>query len=203
MERDLQRNRHQCDSLQRSIKRTPMFPMSTPPTVVAKSKGVTIEKLQAQLNDRDRQIDELERKLYGEKNEQILDADAEIIRLRKKLEHAERLVSEYKEQLHNQTLKTSVHNSKNHISEMELEKMRIRLQKRIEELEPLPELLRQAEMKNQELQTRILDQEKRLVEQAAFITELNSKVKIGKIRITKKLIIICFRLMYKIILSIE
>ncbi len=176
MERDLQRNRHQCDSLQRSIKRTPMFPLSTPPSVVTKSKGVTIEKLQAQLNDRDRQIDELERKLYGEKAEQILDADAEIIRLRKKLENAERLVSEYKEQLHNQTLKTSVNNSKSHISELELEKMRIRLQKRIEELEPLPELLRQAEMKNQELQTRIIDQEKRLAEQAAFITELNSKV---------------------------
>ncbi len=177
MERDLQRNRHQCDSLQRSIKRTPMFPLSTPPTVVAKSKGVTIEKLQAQLNDRDRHIDELERKLYGEKTEQMLDADAEIVRLRKKLDHAERLVCEYKEQLHNQTLKTSVNNSKNHISELELEKMRIRLQKRIEELEPLPELLRQAEMKNQELQTRILEQEKRLVEQSAFITELNSKVK--------------------------
>jgi chromosome segregation ATPase len=153
-----------------------MFPLSTPPSVVTKSKGVTIEKLQAQLNDRDRQIDELERKLYGEKAEQILDADAEIIRLRKKLENAERLVSEYKEQLHNQTLKTSVNNSKSHISELELEKMRIRLQKRIEELEPLPELLRQAEMKNQELQTRIIDQEKRLAEQAAFITELNSKV---------------------------
>ena len=176
MERDLQRNRNQCDSLQRSIKRTPMFPLSTPPSVVAKSKGVTIEKLQSQLNERDRQIDELERKLYSEKTEQILDADAEIIRLRKKLENAERLVTEYKEQLHNQTLKTSVNNSKSHISELELEKMRIRLQKRIEELEPLPELLRQAEMKNQELQARVIDQEKRLVDQAAIITELSSKV---------------------------
>jgi chromosome segregation ATPase len=163
-----------------------MFPISSSssshPTVVAKTKGLTIEKLQIELEDRDRQIDELERKLYGDKNEPILDTDSEIIHLRKKLEHAERLVTEYKEQLHNQALKTSVNNSKNHISEIELEKMRIRLQKRIEELEPLPELLRQAEMKNHELQTNILEQDKRLVEQSAFIAELTSKVQLKFIK---------------------
>ncbi|CAF3790687.1 unnamed protein product [Rotaria sordida] len=182
LERDLQRSRYQCDNLQRSIKRTPMFPItscsSSAPTVVAKTKGITIEKLQAQLNDRDRHIDELERKLYGNKNEQIVDANSEIIRLRTKLEHAERLVAEYKEQLHTQTLKTSIDNSKNHLSEIELEKMRVRLQKRLEELEPLPELLREAEMKNQELETRILEQEKCLAEQSAIITELNSKTNV-------------------------
>jgi len=154
-----------------------MSSSSSPPTVVPKTKGITIEKLQAQLNDRDHLIDDLERKLYGDKKEHIIDADSEIIRLRKKLEHAERLVGEYKEQLNTQTLKTSVNNSKNHLSEIELEKLRIRLQQRIEELEPLPELLRQAEMKNHELQTGILEQEKRLVEQSAVIAELNSKVK--------------------------
>jgi chromosome segregation ATPase len=154
-----------------------MSSSSSPPTVVPKTKGITIEKLQAQLNDRDHLIDDLERKLYGDKKEHIIDADSEIIRLRKKLEHAERLVGEYKEQLNTQTLKTSVNNSKNHLSEIELEKLRIRLQQRIEELEPLPELLRQAEMKNHEIQTCILEQEKRLVEQSAVIAELNSKVK--------------------------
>ncbi|CAF4308220.1 unnamed protein product [Rotaria sp. Silwood2] len=182
LERDLQRSRYQCDNLQRTIKRTPMFPItscSSAPTVVAKTKGVTIEKLQAQLNDRDRQIDELERKLYNNNNnEQIVDTNSEIIRLRTKLEHAERLIAEYKEQLHTQSLKTSIDNSKTHLSEIELEKMRVRLQKRLEELEPLPELLRQAEMKNQALETRILEQEKRLVEQSAFITELDSKTSV-------------------------
>jgi chromosome segregation ATPase len=154
-----------------------MFPSSSCiPNVVTKTKGMTMEKLQALLNDRDHQIDELERKLYGNKTEQIDDTKSEIIRLRTKLEHAERLVGEYKEQLHNQTLKSSLDNSKTHLSEIELEKMRIRLQKRIEELEPLPELLRQAEMNNQELQTRILEQDKCLAEQSAFINALNSKV---------------------------
>ena len=158
-----------------------MFPRSsssTPPAVVTKTKGLTIEKLQVQLEDRDRHIDELERKLYGEKTEQLVDADTEIQRLRKKLEHSERLVTEYKEQLHAQTLKNSVNNSKSHLSELELEKMRTRLQQRIEELEPLPELLRQAEMKNQDLQTRLLEQEKRLAEQSSIIGELTSKVRL-------------------------
>lgn len=157
-----------------------MFPhgsSSTSSNVVPKTKGMTIERLYAELEDRDRQIDELERKLYASPNELLADANSEIVRLRTKLEHAERLVAEYKEQLHQQTLKTSLDNSKTHLSEVELEKMRIRLQKRIEELEPLPELLRQAEMKNQELETRLIEQEKCLAEQSAFINELNSKVK--------------------------
>jgi uncharacterized coiled-coil protein SlyX len=34
-------------------------------------------------------------------------------------------------------------------------------------------------MKNQDLQARILEQEKHLAEQSAFITELNSKVNIN------------------------
>ena len=156
-----------------------MFPRSfspSPPASVAKTKGLTIEKLQTQLEDRDQHIAELEQKLYGNSSEKLVDAGSEIVRLRAKLEHAERLVIEYKEQLNSQTLKTSVNNSKSHISEIELEKMRTRLQKRIEELEPLPELLRQAEMKNQELQTRLLEQEKRLMEQSNYISDLNSKV---------------------------
>ena len=152
-----------------------MYPHSSP-NAVGKTKGLTVEKLQAQLTARDRQIDELERKLYGEKTEQLIGADSEITRLRKKLEHAERLVTEYKEQLQTQTLKSSINNSKTHLSEIELDKMRIRLQKRIEELEPLPELLRQAEMKNQELQTCLIEQDKRLAEQATIISELTTKV---------------------------
>ncbi|CAF4701465.1 unnamed protein product, partial [Rotaria magnacalcarata] len=47
--------------------------------------------------------------------------------------------------------------------------MRVRLQKRLEELEPLPEYLRQAEMKNQELETRLLEQDRRLADQSSLI----------------------------------
>lgn len=161
-----------------------MFPQSscsTPPAVVAKTKGLTVEKLQVQLLDRDHQIEELERKLYENPSEQLVDANAEIIRLRSKLEHADRLVADYKEQLHTQTLKNSLDNSKTHISEIELDKMRLRLQKRIEELEPLPELLRQAEMRNHDLETRILEQERRLSDQARYIDEISSNVRFKSI----------------------
>ncbi|UJR26108.1 hypothetical protein I4U23_007454 [Adineta vaga] len=169
--RSLERNRTQCDTQRSNIKRTPSTPLpscSSLPSLVTKTKAITVEKLQAQLIDRDRQIVELEKKLCGNKNEQIVDANTEIIRLRTKLEHSEHLIAEYKEQLHNQTLKTSIHNSKSHLSEIELDKLRFRLQKRIEELEPLPELLRQAELRNQDLQTR-------LAEKSTYINELNSK----------------------------
>lgn len=141
-----------------------------------KSKGMTIEKLQLELEHRDRLIEQLERQLYASPNERLVDANTELTKLRTKLEHAERLVNEYKEQLHVQSLKTSVNNSKTHHSEIEFEKIRIRLQKRLEELEPLPELLRQAELKNSDLQSRLLDQEKRISEQNNIINELNSKV---------------------------
>ncbi|CAF0778111.1 unnamed protein product [Adineta ricciae] len=169
--RSLERNRSQCDTHRSSVKRTPSTPLpscSSLPSLVAKTKANTIEKLQAELNDRDRHIVELEKKMYGNKNEQLVDANTEIIRLRTKLEHTERLVAEYKEQLHNQALKTSINNNKSHLSEIELDKLRYRLQKRIEELEPLPELLRQAELKNQDLQAR-------LAEQTTYMSELKAK----------------------------
>jgi chromosome segregation ATPase len=136
--------------------------------VVNKSKAITVERLQAELYDRDHQIIELKRKLYDNKNEQTDDTNSEIIQLRTKLEQAERLANEYKAQLHTQTLKTSANNSKNHLSEIELERIRARLQKRIEELEPLPELLKQVELKNEKLQKRINELEKRSSEQSTY-----------------------------------
>jgi len=149
------------------MKRPPLY--STPSSsssvnVTTKTKAITIEQLQAELNDRDHQINELKKKLYDNKNKPIDDTDSEIISLRTKLEQAERLANEYKAQLHTQTLKTSASNSRNHLSEVELEKIRARLQKRIEELEPLPELLKQAEIKNDKLQ-------KRLSEKSNFPTQ--------------------------------
>ena len=181
----MERNRSQCDTHRSGVKRTPSSPLpacSSLPSLVAKTKANTIEKLQAELNDRDRHIIELEKKMHGNKNEQLVDANTEIVRLRTKLEHTERLVAEYKEQLHNQTLKTSINNSKSHLSEIELDKLRYRLQKRIEELEPLPELLRQAELKNQDLQAR-------LAEQTTYMSELKAKVCCGKLTQTNELVV--------------
>lgn len=123
--------------------------------------AITIEKLQADLHSRDHEIDALKKKFFENKNEQTDETNPEVIQLRAKLEQAERLVDEYRAQLHTEALKTSANNSKNHLSELELERTRTRLQRRIEELEPLPALLKQVELKNDKLQQHIQDLEKR------------------------------------------
>jgi chromosome segregation ATPase len=149
------------------MKRSPMFSNSSSSSsknVVAKTKTIKNNGLQAELKDRNHQINELKKTLYNNKTNQTDEMNPEIIFLRTKLEQAEHLANEYKAQLHTQTLKTSANNSRNHLSEIELEKIRVRLQKRIEELEPLPELLKQAELKNEKLQ-------KRLSEQSNYLTQ--------------------------------
>jgi hypothetical protein len=119
-------------------------------------------------------MSEIKRKLHDDKNEQTDDPNAEILRLRTKLEQAEQIANEYKAQLHTQTLKTSANNSRNHLSEVELEKVRVRLQKRIEELEPIPELLKHAEVKNEKLEKHINDLEKHLSEQSTYRVQTSS-----------------------------
>lgn len=130
---------------------------SSPSPPASRKKAISVEKLHAQLVDRDHQIDALRKKLYESKGEQTDDTSSEVVHLRARLEQAERLANEYKAQLQTEALKTSANNSKNHLSELELERTRVRLQKRIEELEPLPELLKQMEMKNEKLQRQLLD----------------------------------------------
>ena len=62
--------------------------------------------------------------------------------------------------------------SQNHLSELDLAEKRSRLQKQIETLEPLPELLKQAEVKNERLQERIDHLEKRLADRSAMDTRM-------------------------------
>ncbi|CAF0786144.1 unnamed protein product [Adineta ricciae] len=152
------------DHLRRPRKRSPMYSTPVRPSSSTASdahNAITIEKLQADLRSRDHEIDALKQKFYENKNEQTDEINPEVIQLRAKLEQAERLVDEYRAQLHTETLKTSANNSKNHLSELELERTRARLQRRIEELEPLPALLKQVELKNDKLQQHIQDLEKR------------------------------------------
>ena len=92
------------------------------------------------------------------------DPNSEVGRLKAKLEQAERLANDYKTQLHTETLKSSANNSRSHLSQVDFEEKRARLQKRFEELEPLPELLKEAENKNDKLQKTIHELEKRLLE---------------------------------------
>ena len=125
---------------------------------------MTTERLPIELHGRDHLIDEMKRNTPDQKTEFNDDPNSELTRLRLKLEQAERLVNEYKTQLHTETLKTSANNSRNHLSQIDFDEKRARLQKRFEELEPLPELLKQAEDKNEKLQRTIRELEKRLLD---------------------------------------
>lgn len=136
-----------------------------------RSRALTIERLQAELDNRDDEISQLRKRVHENKNNPTDDTNMELVHLRTQLERAEQLANEYKAQLHTQTLKTSANNSRNHLSEIELEKIRTRLQKRIEELEPLPELLKQAEAKNEKLQKQINELHKRSSDQSTFFTQ--------------------------------
>jgi chromosome segregation ATPase len=171
LERDLQRSRYQNNNTHRSIKRFPKYSTPTSLSPVHPSRATAVERFQAELNDRDYQIIELKKRLCDNQNQPIDGTNSEIIHLRAQLEQAEKLANEYKAQLHTQTLKTSANNSRNHLSEIELEKIRARLQKRIEELEPLPELLKQAESKNDKLQKQNNELQKRLADQSTFFTQ--------------------------------
>ncbi|CAF5063755.1 unnamed protein product, partial [Rotaria sp. Silwood1] len=84
----------------------------------------------------------------------------------------QQLLNKYRAELQTETFKASANHSKNHLSELELEKVRNRLQKRIEELEPLPELLKQAEIERETLQNNIDELRKRLSLQSNFLTPI-------------------------------
>ncbi|CAF4012931.1 unnamed protein product [Rotaria sp. Silwood2] len=174
LERDLQHSHCQCGNRHRPIKRKPRCSTClSPSNSTTKTKAITIERLQTELNDRDHQINELKRKLCNDNNnnEQQDDTNSEIQSLKTKLEQTEQLVNDYRARLQTQTFKASANHSKNHLSEVELEKVRGRLQKRIEELEPLPELLKQAEIEKEKLQKDIDELRKRLPRQSNFLNQ--------------------------------
>ncbi|CAF3199092.1 unnamed protein product [Rotaria socialis] len=171
LERDLQRGRCSSDNANRSVKHKSIYSCPSPSRVTTKSKAITIERLQAELNDRDDLINELKTKLDDNSDSGTGDLKLENIRLKEKLEQTEQLLNECRAQLHTRTLQASAHNSKNHLSEVELEKVRSRLQKRIEELDPLPELLKQAEVEKEKLQQDIDELRKRLPLQSNFLAQ--------------------------------
>lgn len=154
-------------------KPVPSIPTSPSSSNIAnKTKAITVERLQSELDDRDNEIYDLRTKLHDKSTEEIDSLKAENILLKAKLEQTEHLLSDCRAQLHTQTLHVSATNSKNHLSEIELEKVRSRLLKRIEELDPLPELLKQAEAEKEKLQTDIDELRKRVPLQSNLLTQL-------------------------------
>ena len=133
--------------------------------------------MQTELDDRDRPIRQLQKTIDdNSKLNSIDNTNEQIIDLKSKLEQAERLANEYKAQLNSELLKNSAHNSRNHLSQIDYEEKRARLQKRLEELEPLPELLKQSEQKQERLQKLVRDLEKRLENSSAMSNTRSSSM---------------------------
>ncbi|XP_076436220.1 outer dense fiber protein 2-like isoform X4 [Babylonia areolata] len=113
--------------------------------------------------------------------------DEEATHLRSNLKHSEQLVEEYKGQMdrsrreadesmvmleEQQKEASRLH----HTSEMELEKVKVRLHQRLQELEPLPELLRTTELRLHEANEKLLQYERRNSDNTKLIAELTAKV---------------------------
>ncbi|XP_076093794.1 outer dense fiber protein 2-like isoform X6 [Mytilus galloprovincialis] len=114
-------------------------------------------------------------------------ADEELVQLRGNLKQYENLVEEYKSQMNksrreaDETMaELDEAKQESHMAqregEIELEKVKVRLHQRLQELEPLPEMLKSSELRLYESQERMNIYEKKNGESTKLISELTAKV---------------------------
>ncbi|XP_041370938.1 outer dense fiber protein 2-like isoform X2 [Gigantopelta aegis] len=113
--------------------------------------------------------------------------EEEMVELRKNLKQYEKITEEYKDQMNKSRreaddtiVRLEVKHQENgrlqHDSEVELELVKVRLQQRLQELEPLPELLRATELKLQCCNDQLLGYERKNTENTKLIAEFTAKV---------------------------
>ncbi|XP_021362358.1 outer dense fiber protein 2-like isoform X2 [Mizuhopecten yessoensis] len=151
------------------------------------------ENTTAELHDKQGQLSSL--KIENERlktsittiEEKFRAADEELVQLRGNLKHYENLVDEYKTQMNRcrieaddtmvrleETVKESELIQED--GEYELEKVKARLHNRLQELEPLPDMLKTTELKLHDANERIIMYERKNTENTKLITELTAKV---------------------------
>ncbi|CAH1272525.1 ODF2L [Branchiostoma lanceolatum] len=126
--------------------------------------------------------------------DKLITSQTDVTQLKSSVRQYENLVTEYKQQPHgaHRKMNASQREAESaHVrlertelertrlqeeSTEELERVRTRLQQRLAELEPLPELLRESEIKIQDMTDRINAYEKRALDHTKLITELTVKV---------------------------
>ncbi|BFZ20549.1 hypothetical protein BsWGS_23585 [Bradybaena similaris] len=122
---------------------------------------------------------------FAESKVKQMEEDAQ--QLRGMVKHYEKLADEYKEQASRVRNEAGESSSKleeqarekeriQRDGEQELEKVKQRLHQRLQELEPLPQLLRATELRLQEANEKILAHEKRNAEHTKTIAELTAKL---------------------------
>ncbi|XP_033732392.1 outer dense fiber protein 2-like isoform X6 [Pecten maximus] len=150
------------------------------------------ENTTAELQDKQGQVSVL--KIENERlktsittiEEKFRAADEELVQLRGNLKHYENLVEEYKSQMNRcrieaddtmvrleETVKESELIQQD--GEYELEKVKARLHNRLQELEPLPDMLKTTELKLHDANERIIMYERKNTENTKLITELTAK----------------------------
>ncbi|XP_069119447.1 outer dense fiber protein 2-like isoform X4 [Argopecten irradians] len=150
------------------------------------------ENTTAELQDKQGQVSAL--KIENERlktsittiEEKFRAADEELVQLRGNLKHYENLVDEYKTQMNRcrieaddtmvrleETVKESELIQQD--GEYELEKVKARLHNRLQELEPLPDMLKSTELKLHDANERIIMYERKNTENTKLITELTAK----------------------------
>ncbi|RDD45390.1 Outer dense fiber protein 2 [Trichoplax sp. H2] len=153
------------------------------------NKITEIQSLKAEIERLKRIIVELENKLKETEQasmQQISKNQQEISQLQGSIQQYEKLLADYKSQIEKYRQDVDEHSIRLHKQEQEsskmqqegvfeMEKMRMKLQQRLSELEPLPDLLKTTEIRFQEAQERIVGYEKRLTDQMKLNAELTNK----------------------------
>ncbi|XP_071097456.1 outer dense fiber protein 2-like isoform X2 [Haliotis cracherodii] len=125
-------------------------------------------------------------------------AEEEMLQLRNNLRHSEKLTDDYRDQSsgYSRSVATRLNRSRREADEisvhlevkekengrlqqegeLELEKVKLRLNQRLQELEPLPELLRTTEFKLQDATDQLLAYERKNTDNTKLIAELTAKV---------------------------
>ncbi|KAL5012471.1 hypothetical protein ScPMuIL_011022 [Solemya velum] len=116
-------------------------------------------------------------------------ADGELVQLRDNLKQYENLVGDYRDQMNRSRREADdtlvrldeQEKEKNRLQldgELELEKVKLRLHQRLQELEPLPEMLKETELKLHENQEQLIHYQKQNSENTKLIADLTTKVEV-------------------------
>ncbi|KAK7491643.1 hypothetical protein BaRGS_00017096 [Batillaria attramentaria] len=151
-----------------------------------------VESLTARLHEKSAEVTTL--KLENERLKstaaategQVKSLESEVTQLRDNLKHHEHLVDEYRGQMDRSRreadesmVRLEEHQKETsrlqQEGEVELERVKARLHQRLQELEPLPELLRTTELRLHEANEKLLQYERRNSENTKLIAELTAK----------------------------
>ncbi len=113
---------------------------------------------------------------FKDDREQFKRLENEVAFLKKELQEANSTILHYKQQLTNDLDKSTQSQSREEEKRSELDKKKEKLQQRLTELEPLPELLKNTELKLHDAMKKLKEHEQRNQDQSRLIENLQKKL---------------------------